>query len=353
MHDRYLRQRILPEVGEKGQKALENASVLMVGCGGLASPVLMYLAGAGVGRIGIVDGDLIDPGNLHRQILFREHQTGKPKVEAAKENLLELNSGIRIETHPFFLDETNARNLARDHDVLIDGTDHYEAKALLNRIAIELGKPVVFSGVTAWDAQWFVHPGKADSPCYQCLYPEAPAPLVQNCEEAGVLGPMVGIAGSIQALQAIQLILNGPERVPSLFSMDGRDLALIRRRIQRNPECPACGSGTKEIRTSRPPLPLATVLEAPGLFALLDAREESETAEFPVPGAISLPLSRIEAAHASHETIDLRGLARGLTPVFFCKSGMRAGKAASFFQNQTSGPVHFLSIRVEELRRHP
>jgi adenylyltransferase/sulfurtransferase len=349
--DRYLRQQVLPEIGNPGQEALFRASVLMVGCGGLASPVLMYLAGAGVGRIGIVDGDRVDVSNLHRQVLFQENQTGLLKTESAKENLLKLNPSIQIDTHSFFLDSSNAETLASDYDLLIDGTDQYEAKTLLNRVSISLKKPVIFAGVTALDAQVFVSWGATDLPCYQCIYPKAPSPLIRNCEEAGVLGPMVGVAGSLQALEAIKLLCQIAPLKGEILTMDGRDLQFLKRKVSKNPDCPACGSkGTDTSAEDMIRISINRILAARNEYVLIDVREESEFLEDPIPNAIKLPLSRIEKQYSAKGLVDLPSLAPGMTPVFFCKSGVRARKAAALLQLSGNVRIRFLPNPITEVR---
>ncbi|MBU6152792.1 MAG: HesA/MoeB/ThiF family protein [Bdellovibrionales bacterium] len=349
MPDRYLRQRTLPEIGAPGQEVLARSSVLMVGCGGLASPVLQYLAGAGVGRIGIVDGDRVEKTNLHRQVLFREDQEGSLKVDAAKRNLTQLNSDIKIETHAVFLDSGNAQGLAKDHDLLIDGTDRYETKARLNRLGIHLQKPVIFAGVTAFDAQVLVCDQKSESPCYQCIYPVAPSPLVKNCEEAGVLGPMVGIAGSIQALQAIKLLCGSLEPGNRLLCIDGRNLGFFSRRVRRNPECLACGQADPEwLLREDPEISLSEILASRSRYVIFDVREESETLESPVSGTRSLPLSVISDARGQ---FTLPPDAAGKTAVFFCRSGTRARQAVSLIRKNGNSEVCFLGDSLDDIRR--
>jgi adenylyltransferase/sulfurtransferase len=311
----------------------------------------MYLAGAGVGRIGIVDGDRVDVSNLHRQVLFRSHQTGLLKTEAAKENLLKLNPSIQIDTHSFFLDSSNAETLASDYDLLIDGTDQYEAKTLLNRVSISLKKPVIFAGVTALDAQVFVSPGTNAFPCYQCIYPKAPSPLIRNCEEAGVLGPMVGIAGSLQALEAIKLLCQMAPPKGELLTIDGRDLQFLKRKVSKNPDCPACGS--KRTDTSAEDtimISISQVLAAKSEFVLIDVREEAESSEDPIPNALGLPLSSLENQYSAKGLVDLPAMAPGMTPVFFCKSGVRARKAAALLQMSGNVRIRFLPNPITEVR---
>jgi molybdopterin/thiamine biosynthesis adenylyltransferase/rhodanese-related sulfurtransferase len=351
MPDRYLRQKAVPEIGIKGQEALRGASVLMVGCGGLASPVLAYLAGAGVGRIGLVDGDRVEITNLHRQILFRENQTGKSKVEAACESLTSLNPEVRLEPYPVYMSLQNAETLARSYDLLLDGTDQYEAKGLLNRVGLLLSKPVVFAGVTALDAQIFVGYGKKESPCYQCVYPHPPSSLIRNCEEAGVVGPMVGLAGSIQALQAIKILSGISVPGNNLLCIDGRTLEFRNARIQKNNECPACGANlTKEATADPFVVSLPEVVADPGRFVLFDVREESETREEQIPGARLLPFSVLTRDADPLKCLKIFDLPKSATPVFFCKSGIRAQKAVHLLNACQDHGVRYLPNPLHEVR---
>jgi adenylyltransferase/sulfurtransferase len=204
---RYSRHLIMPEVGLEGQKAIKSSSVLIIGAGGLGTPSATYLAAAGVGRIGIVDFDTIEKSNLHRQILYSEQDIGKSKAEVAKERLLQVNPNISIELHKIRLDSSNALGILKNYDIIMDGTDNFPTRYLVNDACVLLGKPNVYASIFRFEGQASVFYAK-EGPCYRCLYPEPPPPgLVPSCAEGGVLGVLPGIMGSIQAAEAIDLIL--------------------------------------------------------------------------------------------------------------------------------------------------
>lgn len=204
--NRYARQTVLPEVGQEGQEKLKTTSVLCVGAGGLGSPALLYLAAAGIGRIGLVDDDITDISNLQRQVLFREENQGAPKVKAAAVALASLNSECSIEPYHERLTAINAERLVTGYDIIIDGTDNFGSKFLINDACVKYGKPLVYGSILGFEAQvslfWAVH-----GPCYRCLYSKPPSNHIPNCAEAGVIGAMAGIAGTVQALEAIKIAL--------------------------------------------------------------------------------------------------------------------------------------------------
>src|SRR5882724_10614767 len=203
---RYARHLILPEVGEAGQEKLKAGSVLVVGAGGLGSPVGLYLAAAGVGRIGIVDFDEVDASNLHRQVLYGTSDVGRPKLEAARARLHDLNSEIAIDTHSAALTSENALEILANYDVVVDGTDNFPTRYLVNDACVLLGKPNVYGSIFRFDGQASVFDARS-GPCYRCLYPEPPPPhLVPSCAEGGVLGVLPGVIGTIQATEAIKLL---------------------------------------------------------------------------------------------------------------------------------------------------
>jgi len=222
---RYSRHLIMPEVGLEGQKAIKSSSVLIIGAGGLGSPSATYLAAAGVGRIGIVDFDTIDKSNLHRQILYSERDVGKSKAEVAKERLLQVNPNISIELHKVRLDSSNALGILKNYDIIMDGTDNFPTRYLVNDACVLLGKPNVYASIFRFEGQASVFYAK-EGPCYRCLYPEPPPPgLVPSCAEGGVLGVLPGIMGSIQAAEAIDLILGkGTPLIGRLLLFDALDM---------------------------------------------------------------------------------------------------------------------------------
>jgi molybdopterin/thiamine biosynthesis adenylyltransferase/rhodanese-related sulfurtransferase len=238
----YSRHLVLPEVGIKGQKKLKESSVLVVGTGGLGSPISMYLAAAGVGRIGLVDYDVVDTSNLQRQIVHSEKTVGWKKVQSAAERLNQLNKHIQIEVYEEVFEASNARRIAQDYSVFVDGTDNFPTRYLLNDLAVLSGKPYVYGSVFRFEGQVSVfdaHKG----PCYRCLFPQPPEPgVVPSCVEAGVLGVTPGIVGTLEAAEAIKLLLGiGNPLIGRLLLIDVMDMDMQTVRIQKNPSCPLCG----------------------------------------------------------------------------------------------------------------
>ncbi len=239
---RYSRHLIMPEVGMDGQLKLKNAKVLCIGTGGLGAPLGLYLAAAGVGRIGIVDFDVVDNTNLQRQVLFSTADVGKPKVAAAAARLRGLNPDITIDAHETQLSSDNALELFKDYDIIVDGTDNFPTRYLVNDACVLLGKPNVYGSIFRFDGQItiFGYPG---GPCYRCLYPEPPPPgLVPSCAEGGVLGVLPGIVGTIQAAETLKLILGkGDPLVGRLLLFDALGMKFRELKLRKNPECPVCG----------------------------------------------------------------------------------------------------------------
>jgi adenylyltransferase/sulfurtransferase len=237
---RYTRHLVIPEVGVKGQTKLKIASVLIVGAGGLGSPLGMYLAAAGIGKIGIVDFDNVSYSNLQRQVLFAEGDVGRSKAEIAKERLLEINPGIEVISYDVKLEADNAFDIIKEYDVIADGSDNFSAKYLLNDACVLLGKPFVYGSVLRFEGQASVFYTK-DGPCYRCLYPEPPE-NVSSCEEAGVLGVLPGIIGSIQANEVIKLIIGKGELLTGrLLMLNALEMKFKELKYNKNPDCPVCG----------------------------------------------------------------------------------------------------------------
>ena len=239
---RYSRHLIMPEVGMDGQLKLKRAKVLMVGSGGLGAPLGLYLAAAGVGRLGIVDFDTVDFTNLQRQVIFGTSDVGRKKLEAARERLGNLNPEIQIDAFETRLTSENALEILRDYDIVVDGTDNFPTRYLVNDACVLLGKPNVYGSIFRFEGQAsiFGYPG---GPCYRCLYPEPPPPgLVPSCAEGGVLGVLPGIIGCIQAMETIKLILgSGEPLVGRLLLFDAVGMRFRELKLRKNPECPACG----------------------------------------------------------------------------------------------------------------
>ena len=239
---RYSRHLILPEVGEAGQQKLLKGKVLLVGSGGLGCPAALYLAAAGVGEIGLVDADVVDKSNLQRQVLFSEADVGRPKVEAAKEKLEAMNSGISVRTHFELLTSHNAMDLIADYDIIVNGCDNFPTRYLVNDAAVLAGKPVVDGSIFRFEGQSTVYlPG--EGPCYRCLYPEPPPPgEVPSCAEGGVLGVLPGMVGVLQATEVVKLLTGiGEPLVGRMVLYDALEMKFRTLKLRRNPECPVCG----------------------------------------------------------------------------------------------------------------
>jgi molybdopterin/thiamine biosynthesis adenylyltransferase/rhodanese-related sulfurtransferase len=249
--DRYSRHILLPEVGEAGQVKLLKSKVLLLGAGGLGSPAGLYLAAAGVGTLGMVDADTVDASNLQRQIIHATSRVGMPKVESAAKSIAELNPDVKVIGHQERLTSANVERIFKDYDVIVDGTDNFPTRYLVNDASVFLGKPVVHGSIFRFDGQCttFV-PGSAAKklgipagPCYRCLYPEPPPPhLAPSCQEAGVLGILCGIVGTLQATEAVKLILGkGSPLVGRLVTYDSLKMRFGELKLRRDENCPACG----------------------------------------------------------------------------------------------------------------
>ena len=239
---RYSRHLVMGEVGLDGQKRLKKAAVLLVGVGGLGAPAALYLVAAGVGRLGLVDDDTVDVTNLQRQVIFGTDDAGRPKTAAARERLLALNPGVEVVAHETRLSGENAMDLLRDYDVVVDGSDNFAAKYTINDACVLTGKPDVYGSVLRFEGQAAVF-GASGGPCYRCLYPEPPPPgAVPSCADAGVLGVLPGIIGTIQAAEAIKLILGrGQTLAGRLLLLDALAMTFRTVEVPRNPDCAVCG----------------------------------------------------------------------------------------------------------------
>jgi len=238
---RYSRHIIMPQVGSAGQRALLNARVLVVGAGGLGSPIALYLALAGVGTIGIIDFDDVDITNLQRQILHRNDDVGRPKVESARDTILAYNPDVNVITHDAALDSENAMGAFADYDIIVSGADNFAVRYLINDAAYLSGKPLVDGSVLIFDGRATVYqPGQG---CYRCVFPDPPPPgEVPNCAEAGVLGMMPGLVGTIQATETVKLIVGiGEPLIGRLLLIDGMNMEFRELKTRRNPNCPLCG----------------------------------------------------------------------------------------------------------------
>jgi len=350
---RYSRHLILPEVGMEGQKKLKSASVLCIGAGGLGSPVAMYLAAAGIGRLGIVDFDVVDYSNLQRQILHTTPDVGRPKLQSARDHLKALNPGVEIQTFETALTSDNALQIFADYDVIVDGTDNFPTRYLVNDACVLLGKPNAYGSIFRFEGQASVF-GTKEGPCYRCLYPEPPPPgLVPSCAEGGVLGVLPGIVGCIQANETLKLILGiGEPLVGRFLVFDSLRMKFRELKLRKDPDCPVCGTHptvTKLIDYEQfcgvAPSAAApedsvsadagnnqeiTVLELKARRDrgddpfVLDVREPHEYEINRIPGSTLIPLGdlpeRFTELDANREI------------VCQCKSGMRSARAAAFLR---------------------
>jgi len=346
---RYSRHLLIPEVGLAGQEKLAAARVLCVGAGGLGSPVLAYLAAAGVGRIGIVDDDTVDITNLQRQILYGTADVGASKARTAAERLQALNPQIALDPIPVRFDAANARELVRLYDVVVDGTDTFGSRYLVNDACVLEGKPDVYGSIFRFDGQVSVF-GAPGGPCYRCLYPEPPPEhLVPSCAEGGVLGVLAGIIGTWQAAEALKLILAiGTSLTGRLLLVDALDARVREVRVARDPHCPLCGDAPS-IRdvTEAPTAPpaarrvpsvaaadLDALLAAQPAARLIDVRDPHERILGSVPGAIELPAGELEAR--MHE-LDTAG-----TYVVACRVGAKSRWAAERLRDAGFAKLHHL-----------
>ncbi len=343
---RYSRHLLMPEVGLTGQKKLKAASVLIIGAGGLGSPAALYLAAAGVGRIGLVDFDVVDESNLQRQILHGTSWVGKPKLASAKARLLDLNPDIVVETYETVLTSANALEVLKDYDIIIDGTDNFPTRYLVNDACVFLGKPLVYGSIFRFEGQATVFDARV-GPCYRCLYPEPPPPgLVPSCAEGGVFGVLPGVIGAIQATEAIKLIIGqGEPLIGRLLLYDALSMRFRELKLRKNPTCPVCGENPTirelidyeafcgvpiyehEVRTEFDitPQELKAMLERDGRqVVLLDVREPHEWEICRLEGALLIPLRELpERLHQLDPTREY---------VVYCKTGARSAQATRIMQ---------------------
>ena len=339
---RYARHLILPEVGLAGQERLKAASVICIGAGGLGSPLLLYLAAAGVGRIGIVDGDAVELSNLQRQVIHGSDALGRSKAKSAAARLHELNPHCRIDVQDVMLDITNVMDLIADYDVVCDGTDNFVSRYLINDACVLSGKPLIYGSVQRFEGQVSVFNCNPDSPNFRDLLPVPPLPgAIPSCSEAGVMGVMPGLIGLLQATETIKLItgigrcLDGRLLVVDALSMRFRELTL-RRDPDRAPikELIDCAQFSGLATTAMDPsaLETITVMELKALLerdagnvALVDVRNPAEAEIVVIPSARLIPLATIESGEAIEQ---IRSLAEGRRLFVHCKLGMRSAKAA-------------------------
>lgn len=357
---RYARQTILSEVGPDGQKRLSSSRVLCVGMGGLGSPVALYLAAAGVGKIGMIDSDRVDLSNLQRQVLFEDLDQGKPKVAAARTRLQGLNPEVRIESLEDRFTDENAEHVLSGFDLVIDGSDNFETKFLINDAAYKRGIPWVYGAVNGFEGQVAIFRGN-EGPCYRCLYASSPKAKIRNCAENGVLGSVVGIVGTLQATLALQYLISGSDLKhplhPKMGDLTILDLAgkwdISTVLIPKRKDCATCSRPPAEIVLRHQPAhcerinriaaqALINQLDAPRPnLTLIDVRTSEEWAEGHIRGAIHWPLDRIENGQ-------LPPIQKESTVIVYCKAGLRSAKAAGLLIQAQKNPVLSLSGGIED-----
>jgi adenylyltransferase/sulfurtransferase len=337
---RYARHILIPDIGIEGQLRLKNASVLLIGTGALGSPAALYLAAAGVGRLGLVDDDKVDVSNLHRQVLHGESWIGKPKLESAAARLREINPHVELELHHVRFTPDNAMNIASRYDVLVDGSDNFPTRFLTNDVAFFLKKPLMHGAIHRFEGQAAVFAPHLGSPCYRCMVPELPAAgSVPSCAEAGVLGVLPGIIGSMQAMEAIKFILGiGELPLGRLTVYDALKSSFRSLRISRDPHCRLCGESpsihsvanaetqaSMVCAVSSDEIPTITVERLREILSgsfdglLIDVREPHEHAVSRIDGARLIPLRELPS--------QLGELPRDREIIVHCKSGARSARA--------------------------
>lgn len=375
---RYSRHLIMPEVGMEGQQKLKAARVLMIGAGGLGSPLGLYLAAAGVGTLGLVEFDVVDESNLQRQLLYGQKDLGRPKLEAAVDRLSDINPLIRIEPHALRLDSSNALGLFRQYDLVVDGTDNFPTRYLVNDACVMTGKPNVYGSIFRFEGQVSVFWG-ARGPCYRCLFPEPPPPgLVPSCAEGGVLGVLPGIIGALQANEVIKLLVGiGEPLIGRLVLFDALKLRFRELRLKKNPDCPVCserpsltelidydqfcglGRGESEppamevpLRDDHLPLEitvneLKSWLDAGKRLTVLDVRNPPEFAIARLEGSTFIPLPELPRRT---EELDPEELF-----VAICKVGGRSMQATHYLRAQgfkvvnLAGGINAWSAEIDPL----
>jgi sulfur-carrier protein adenylyltransferase/sulfurtransferase len=346
---RYSRHLIIPDVGMTGQKRLKNARVLCVGAGGLGSPALLYLAAAGVGTLGVIDFDVVDESNLQRQIIHGQSDIGRPKAESARDSIKEINPYVEVIVHETQLDSDNALEIFAQYDLIVDGTDNFATRYLVNDACVLLGKPYVWGSIYRFDGQasvfWAEH-----GPCYRCLYPEPPPPgMVPSCAEGGVLGVLCASIGSIQVNEAIKLIVGiGDPLAGRLMIYDALEMSYRTVRVRKDPECPICGKnptitglidydafcGTVSEDAQQAAAgstitatELKEMLDRGDDIFLVDVREPNEYEIVSIPGAVLIPKDQFLSGAA------LERLPQDKRVILHCKSGARSAECLAVLKN--------------------
>ncbi len=350
---RYSRHLIMPEVGMEGQLKLKGASVLLIGTGGLGSPSALYLAAAGIGRVGLVDFDVVDFSNLQRQIIHGTKDVGRKKLHSARDSMHDINPFMQIDLFEEALDSSNAMRIMKDYDIVLDGTDNFPTRYLTNDACVLSGKPNVYGSIFRFEGQATVF-ATADGPCYRCLYPEPPPPgLVPSCAEGGVLGILPGVIGVIQATETVKLILGaGNPLIGRLMLYDALGMKFRELKIRKDPNCPICGPNRTihELidyhqfcgipATPPPPPPVSSEIDPVEVkkwidekrdFVLIDVREPHEYQICKIDAAKLIPLGQVPNR--------LGEIDKNAQIVVHCKSGARSAKAQKAMQEAGFGNV--------------
>jgi len=346
---RYSRHLIMPEVTLDGQKRIKAASVLCIGTGGLGSPIALYLAAAGIGRLGLVDFDVVDFSNLQRQILHGTDDVGRKKLNSARDRIKAINPNVRVDLHDMMFRSENAMQVVQDYDIVIDGTDNFPTRYLSNDVCVLTKKPNIYGSIFRFDGQCTVFAPHLGGPCYRCMFPEPPPPgMVPSCAEGGVLGVLPGIIGVMQAIEAIKLIIGiGDSLIGRLVSFDALKLRFKEFKIRKDPSCPICGDhptihelidydqfcgipqadaeAAKELEVPTiSATELKTKIDRKDKFVLVDVREPFEYDISRIPGSKLIPLGELPARLSELDSAD--------DIVLHCKVGGRSAKALRILQ---------------------
>ena len=353
---RYSRHLIMPEVTLEGQMRLKAASVLCIGTGGLGSPIALYLGAAGIGRLGLVDGDTVDFSNLQRQILHGTRDVGRKKLNSARDRIREVNPNVQVDLYDEFFTAANARRIAEPYDIIIDGTDNFPTRYCSNDVAVFLKKPNIYGSIFRFDGQCTVFAAHLGGPCYRCMFPEPPPPgMVPSCAEGGVLGVLPGIIGVMQAIEAVKLIIGiGEPLIGRMIAFDALKMKFREFKLRKDPKCPVCGENptttemidydqfcgipqAKAAEEAEAPVPQITVqdlkakLDRGDKFRLIDVREPFEWDICRIPGATLIPLGQLPSRMSELDSAD--------EIVLQCKSGGRSARALKLLQEAGFGKL--------------
>jgi len=353
---RYSRHLIMPEVTLEGQKRLKAASILCIGTGGLGSPIALYLAAAGVGRLGLVDGDTVDFSNLQRQILHGTKDVGRKKLNSARDRIREVNPNVQVDLYDTYFNSTNAAEIAAPYDIIIDGTDNFPTRYCSNDIAVFQKKPNIYGSIFRFDGQCTVFAPNLGGPCYRCMFPEPPPPgMVPSCAEGGVLGVLPGIIGVMQAIEAVKLIIGiGEPLIGRMIAFDALKMKFREFKLRRDPKCPVCSDHptitelidydqfcgipqAQAAEDAEPQVPTVTVQDLKAKqdrgdkFVLLDVREPFEWDICRIPGATLIPLGQLPSRMSELDSAD--------EILLQCKSGARSARALRLLQEAGFGKL--------------